>query len=132
METKYIIYTINLQGKVMYVGKCRNFTLRKWQHLNCRGIKNYSAIPTDVDLSLITINKIGELTDNLEALKEEDRLIVEYDTINNGWNKLRSGHIRIDNNTEYQRIHGQLFRAKDRVTYNAKMREYRKRKKETA
>lgn len=152
MNKKYVVYTITLQGKVMYVGKCSNFTSRKWYHTNYRGT-HYSAIPVEVDLSLLSFDKISEFTDELEALKEEDRLIVEYDTINNGWNKLRSGHIRIDNNTEYQRIHSQMYRDNNREKVNAytrkryeelmkdpafrekeriRLREYRKRKKETA
>jgi hypothetical protein len=101
----------------MYVGKCSNFTSRKWYHTHYRGT-HYSAIPVEVDLSLLSFDKISEFTDELEALKEEDRLIVEYDTINSGWNKQRSGLIRSGNKKEYMRIKQQEFREKDRISYN--------------
>ena len=132
MNKKYVVYTITLQGKVMYVGKCSNFTSRKWYHTNYRGT-HYSAIPVEVDLSLLSFDKISEFTDELEALEEEDRLIVEYDTINSGWNKQRSGLIRSSNKKEYMRIKQQEFRKKDRISYNAyrlkKYYEYKKTKK---
>lgn len=121
MNKKYIVYTITFQGNVMYVGKTCKFTIRKWQHLNKIGT-NYSAIPDGFDLDKVSFNIVGEYENDIDALKEEDRLIVEYQTITNGWNKLRSGHIRIDNNTEYTKKHSQSYRENNRESYNAYMR----------
>lgn len=101
MEMKWIVYTISLQGKVMYVGITRNFVLRKMQHLKEKG--GYSAIPDDTDPSTVTFEIIKEYVYKKAALKEEDRLIVEYDTINSGWNKKRSGLIRKDDPQKYRK-----------------------------
>lgn len=156
METRYIVYTISLQGKVMYVGSTNNFERRKGQHKTKRGT-NQSAIPMDVDLSLVSFNIIVDYESKKEALKEEDRLIVEYDTINNGWNKQRSGLIRSNGSEylkkwyighnykeyhknyrlthnqyikEYKKEYYKKYRLEHRDEINAKRREWRKRKKE--
>ena len=103
MDKIYSIYTISLGSKVMYVGCTNRSKHRVWEHLNSR--EKYatiqSPIPTDVDLSLVSFNVLKEFTSKEEALKEEDRLIVEYDTINNGWNKRRSGLVRKDDPKKY-------------------------------
>lgn len=95
MIKKYVVYTIILQGEVMYVGESGNFPQRRYLHKTKRGTSQ-SAIPTDVDLDLVTFEKVAVYNSRNEALKEEDRLIKEYDTINNGWNKRRSGETPID------------------------------------
>lgn len=100
MDMIYVVYTITLQGKVMYVGKTCNFTTRKRQHLNKIGTI-YSAIPVEIDQKDLSFD-IVYLTDNKEnALKEEDRLIMLYNTIEDGWNKNRSGLLPIDNRRRY-------------------------------
>lgn len=106
----WTVYTISLQGNVMYVGKTYRFVNRKWSHLNKRGT-NYSAIPVDIDLLLVTFDQVKEFNNEVEALKYEDELILKYDTLApNGWNKLRSGLIKTGNLKEYQRISSQRFR----------------------
>ena len=92
MEKKWIVYTISLGSKVMYVGKCVNWYTRKSLHKTRRGTFQ-SAIPLDVDLSLVEFNKVSEFTDEFEALEFEDKLIDRYDTIDNGWNKRHSGGV---------------------------------------
>ena len=101
-KKNYIVYTINLNDEVKYVGKTAYFPTRKWQHFNYRGTFK-SAIPTDIDLGNITFNKVAVYSDEVEALKEEDRLILEYGTIENGWNTFRSGLECISNRKEYNR-----------------------------
>lgn len=95
MEKKYIIYTISLGSEVMYVGCTCRLKIREWEHKNLRGTHK-SAIPEDVDLSLITFNTFNEYNTKDEAIKEEDSLIVAYDTITHGWNKQRSGNVYSD------------------------------------
>lgn len=95
MIRKYTVYTISLGSKVMYVGESANFPQRRYLHRNKRGTSQ-SAIPLDVDLSLVVFEKIAVYDTRNEALETEDSLIKEYDTINNGWNKRRSGRTPID------------------------------------
>lgn len=89
--TNYSVYLIKLDEVVMYVGKTLDFKRRMKEHLRIGKIG--SAIPVDVDSTKITIIKVKDFSNCDEALKYEDELILQYDTINNGWNKNRSGHI---------------------------------------
>lgn len=97
MEKKYVIYTISLQGKVMYVGKTGQFKKRKYDHMNFFSGK----IPKDIDLSLVSINVIDEFDEEDDAYKAEGKYILQYDTINNGWNKYRSGLIERGREKDY-------------------------------
>ena len=78
METKkqYVVYTIEYQGRVMYVGSTNNFERRKKQHLSGRG-----AIPDDVDTDMVTIQVVKVWKSRKAMLNSEDRLIRKYDTI---------------------------------------------------
>lgn len=96
----YTVYTITENGVVKYVGKTKDYTRRKWDHLNSRGTY-MSAIPIDIDLSTVEIKPIALYTDEVQALKFEDWMIQKHDTINNGWNKQRSGNIYADDVNAY-------------------------------
>ena len=102
----FTVYTITQDGVVRYVGKTKDFTRRKWIHINCRGASN-SAIPTDINLSTIEFHPIALYTDEVQALKFEDWMIHKYDTINNGWNKNKSGYIWTDDVNAYNRVYQQ-------------------------
>lgn len=124
MSNNYVVYTISFQGKVMYVGKTYNFTERKRNHLKYRGT-NYSSIPEDIDLSLIEFNILAKFDQEEDALKFEGQRILEYDTINNGWNIKKSGLI-----THNQKEYTQNYQQEHREQVNAYVRNWRKTHKE--
>lgn len=98
---KYTIYTITTidEGRVVYVGKTNNFKRRKREHLslNSRTKEWIAAIGT----GNVLIEPVAEFDNETDALKYEDELILEYDTITNGYNKNRSGLIKAENPKEY-------------------------------
>ena len=78
------------------------------QHKYSRGT-SHSAIPITVDYHdtvFITFEKYVEKND---ALLEEDKLIKKYDTINNGWNKNRSGLIETTDKTVYMKCYQKQY-----------------------
>lgn len=85
----------------MYVGKTNNISNRKYQHLKRNGT-GYSAVPIDVDIQYVDFVVDREFENNVDAVKYENELILKYDTINNGWNKNRSGYICEDMKTYYK------------------------------
>ena len=115
----------------MYVGVTNDFDRRKREQLNHIG-ERHSRIPSGVDKSLVTMSIVKQYKYHKSALKCEDKLIQEYDTINNGWNSQRSGLIW--GTTEYKNEHHKKWRNSHReyVREYAKvaMRNWRKKKKE--
>ena len=101
MKKHYVVYSISLNGEVKYVGKTCDFDRRKREHSNYRGNLKYSAIPVDVDLSFVSFSIISEVENEVEALKLEDKYILEYNTIENGWNIRRSGMIKASDEKAY-------------------------------
>ena len=99
---KYYVYLIKYLDKVMYVGKTNNITHRKYHHLKCVGTR-YSAVPIDVDLQYIEFVVDSEFDNNIDAVIYEEELILKYDTINNGWNRNRSGYISEDMKAYYKK-----------------------------
>lgn len=98
MTTKYTVYTINLGSEVKYVGVTTDFKRRKRQHLYR---KQSSAIPTDIDLSDLSFVSVFLCDNKKEAYQKEGELILKYDTINDGWNKCRSGFIECGRDKDY-------------------------------
>ena len=98
IENTYTVYKIEYQGEVKYIGKTCDYKRRKWKHLNGQG-----AIPVDVDLNDVEIMPIERFNTNEEAVKREDELICEYNTIDCGWNVRRSGLIEVSDRKAYQR-----------------------------
>ena len=122
---KQYVYTIAYNREVMYVGKTSNMANRKTMHKTQRGTHK-SAIPVDADLSKIEFNVVAEFNSEEEALKYEDQLILQYNTIDGGWNKIRSGLIEASDkkayNRDYQAAHSNELRAYQR-DYKAAHRE---------
>lgn len=99
---KYTVYIIKdlLEGLVVYVGKTSNFNRRKQQHLGLysNNTKDWiSAIGTNN----VQIMPVECFDSEEEALRREDELIIQYDTINNGYNRQRSGLIETGREKEY-------------------------------
>lgn len=117
---KQYVYTIAYNGEVMYVGKTRNMAKRKSAHRTKRGTHK-SAIPVDADLSKIEFNVVAEFNSEEEALKYEDQLILQYDTIDNGWNKYRSGLIKSSDIKAYNRDYSAAYyqvHKEEKAAYN--------------
>ena len=87
--------------KIIYIGQTENYKRRKYHHFGQKerpvdkyiyeqGRENFTMERFDIDCS--------NMSDN-ERKQKEDELIITYDTINNGFNKNRSG--MISNNIEY-------------------------------
>lgn len=105
--TVYLIKHINT-GTVLYVGKTKNFKMRVYQHLSLNtNSKDWLSV---VGTGNVIIEPVAEFSNEVDALKYEDELILKYDTINNGYNKERSGLIFLENSEEYQKNYQKEYR----------------------
>ena len=117
---KYTVYVIKHigTGTVLYVGKTKNFKRRTYQHLSLNThSKEWLA---EIGTNNVTIESVAEFNNKVDALKYEDELIIKYGTIENGYNKNRSGLIATENIGEYQRKLQKEYYQK-----NDKFREYK-------
>ena len=134
----YVVYTISYSDQIVYVGKTSNFNSRKSAHKTQRGNPKYSAIPVDIDMSKVVFNVVSVFDNKEEALKCEDQLILQYNTIGNGWNIRRSGLIaasdmkayKRDYNREYWQAHREELSAQKRDYYEAHKEELSAQKRE--
>ena len=100
---KYTVYIIRhiSTGQVLYVGKTDNFKRRAYQHLHLNtGTKEWLS---SIGTGNVLIEEVAKFDNEVDALKYEDELILKYDTINNGYNKQRSGLIKAENPEKYRR-----------------------------
>lgn len=105
---RYTVYLIRhiCTGTVLYVGKTKNFRVRKYEHLHLR--TNTKDWIVEIGTSNISIEKVAEFENEVDALKYEDELINRYGTIENGYNKQRSGLIATSSRKkEYQQEYQQ-------------------------
>lgn len=126
-KIKCIYYIKDLRtDKIIYVGQTTDFKERKYQHFCNKkqpidvfmfenGRENFLMEKFDIDCTNITYEEIK---------KKEDELILQYDTINNGLNKNRSGFVSEDK--EYQRKYQREIRKEYHKEYQ---REYSKTEK---
>lgn len=98
----YIVYTIKdiREDRVVYVGKTNDFKIRKRDHLWLR--TNTSDWLSVIGTDNVEIIPAAEFDSEEEALKYEDELITQYDSINNGYNKNRSGLIESGRKSKYR------------------------------
>lgn len=118
---KHYVYTITYFDRIVYVGKTCNMVKRKSLHKTDRGTFR-SAIPVDADLNKVEFNVVAEFDNKEEALKYEDELILQYGTIENGWNKNRSGLVYSDR--EYVLAYNRDYNADHKEERAAYMRDY--------
>jgi hypothetical protein len=96
MEKIKALYYIkdNRTDKIIYIGQTKDFKNRKIQHFSSK-VKPVDKYMFDEGRDNFEMNIFNDIDcSNLsdeEMLKKEDELIVYYDTIKSGWNKLRSG-----------------------------------------
>lgn len=144
-KIKCLYYIKDLRSdKIIYIGYTTDYVLRKYEHFGRKkqkidlymfneGRDNFlMEIFTNIDFSVMTED---------DFKKKEQELIEYYDTINNGYNKHRSGNIaNITNKNNYikqyyidnrkdiiQRSTNNLKNNRER--HNEYMRQYRLRKK---
>lgn len=101
----------NRTDKIIYIGQTKDFKQRKYQHFGNNyiqiidkymfeeGRENFIMEKFDIDCTNMTED---------EMLQKEDELILQYDTINNGFNMLRSG--LISKTKEYDNQRSAKFR----------------------
>ena len=88
--------------KIIYIGQTENYKQRKYCHFGHKkkpvdkymyeeGRENFIMEKFDIDCANMS---------NDERKRKEDELILQYDTINNGMNKIRSGLISKNDNYE--------------------------------
>ena len=100
---KYTVYLIRhiSTGMVLYVGKTKNFKRRTYQHLSLKSsTKKWLEV---VGTGNVFIEPVAEFDNEVDALKYEDKLIIKYNTIENGYNKQRSGLIFLENPEKYKK-----------------------------
>ena len=118
---KYTVYVIKHigTGTVLYVGKTKNFKMRVYQHLSLKSsTKKWLA---EIGTNNVLIEPVAEFSNETDALKYEDELILKYNTIENGYNKQRSGLIFLENPEEYQRNWQKEYHSTDKFKeYNRK------------
>ena len=81
---------------------------------------------SSIGTSNVLIEEVAKFDNEVDALKYEDKLIIKYGTIENGYNKNRSGLIRIENTEEYNREWFQTHR-KGNKEWNKKHNVHQKR-----
>ena len=125
--TVYIIRHI-CTGQVLYVGKTRNFKKRAYQHLTLKtNTKEWISV---IGTGNVFIEEVAKFNNETEALKYEDYLIQKYGTIENGYNKCRSGLIKAENPEEYSRKwHREYYQKNDK--YKEWRREYERKYRQT-
>jgi hypothetical protein len=118
----------NRTDKIIYIGQTINYKKRIYDHFYYKnkskidkhmfeeGRENFSMDMFDIDCN--------NLTDE-ELRKKEDELIIQYDTINNGFNKNRSG--LISKAKEYYKEMVKKYRNQEK--YNEYRKEYEKTEK---
>lgn len=124
MFTVYVIKN-NLQGRTVYVGKTNDFERRVNEHLSLSThTKEWIA---SIGVENISITPIAEFNSKEEALKCEDEMILKYNTIEDGFNKNRSGLIAATDNNAYQRQYYETNKA-DRLEYQNRYNEAHRKK----
>ena len=115
-KIKAIYYLKDLRtDKIIYIGQTKDFKERKRAHFRAKKcpIDKHMFEEGRENFSMNIFKDIDYLNITYEELKtKENELIKCYDTINNGWNKNRSG--LISNNTkEYQREYSKTEKYKE-------------------
>ena len=114
---KYTVYIIRhiSTGTVLYVGKTDNLKRRAYEHLKLQSrTKDWLSV---IGTANVIIEEVAKFDNEVDALKYEDELIQKYGTIENGYNKHRSGLIKSENpekyNIEYSRKYRQTNEHKE-------------------
>ena len=121
---KYTVYLIRHMstGMVLYVGKTNNFKRRAYQHLSLQSrTKDWLSV---IGTANVIIEEVAKFDNEVDALKYEDKLIQKYGTIENGYNKHRSGLIKAENPEEYNKKYQKKYLEIDE--HKEHIREYKR------
>jgi len=137
-KIKCLYYIKDLRtDKIIYIGQTTNYKDRKYKHFGHKetpidlymlneGRNNFSMNMFDIDCTNMTED---------ERIQKEAELILQYDTINNGLNKRRSGNISKDINEyfkEYRKSDEQkTYHEKYRKDHKECQREYMRKYRQT-
>ena len=132
-KIKAIYYLKDLRtDKIIYIGQTKDFKERKRAHFRAKKcpIDKHMFEEGRENFSMNIFKDIDYLNITYEELKtKENELIKCYDTINNGWNKNRSG--LISNNTkEYQREYSKTEKYKDHCKEKRNNEQYKEYQRE--
>lgn len=108
----YTVYKITdlRTDEIIYIGKTNNFDWRKRDHFR-KDKQSVDKYMLDEGRDNFEMTKLQDDIDtNDEAVKIEDNYIVELKPM---MNKLRSGHIKIDNPNEYYRVYAKSEKQKE-------------------
>ena len=105
----------NRNDRIIYIGQTKNFKQRKKEHFR----KNICPIDLymfnegreNFSMEIFEYIDVNDYTDE-DLRKKEDELILQYDTINNGMNKIRSGLISKDKK-EYKKEYIKTEKSKE-------------------
>ena len=115
-KIKCLYYIKDLRtDKIIYIGQTINFKQRKYTHFGhiTKPIDLYMFKEGRKNFSMEIFNNIDYKNMTYEEIKQkEDELIIQYDTINNGLNKNRSG--LISEKKEYQKEYQKEYRLKQK------------------
>lgn len=80
--------------KIIYIGQTKNFQHRIWDytsksHMSRHFVSKYLHENDLNNFEFVIIKQFDEY-DKVQLVKDEDKFILEYDTINNGINQIRS------------------------------------------
>lgn len=138
MDKIKCIYAIKdkRNDKVIYIGQTKDFNHRKSNHFTTynRPIDKYMFEQGRYNFEMYIIKEFSNEILDEELLKEEDNLILKYNTIENGFNIKRSGNITFNEDyyknkqKEHYEEHKKECREKYTKTeeYRAYAREYRR------
>lgn len=131
--------------KIIYIGFTTNFSMRKNEHFGRSGedeqpIDNYMFNEGRENFSMEIFKDIDVKDCNIKELREKEQYLIEYhNTIENGFNKHRSGNIAENfksyqaqwymENREYKLNKSKDYQKINRQKKAEYMREYRLRKK---
>lgn len=118
----------NRTDKIIYIGQTKDFKQRRNNHFYSKDNQPVDKYMFEEGRENFSMNIFEDIkTDdytNEELRKKEDELIIQYDTINNGMNKIRSGLISKDKK-EYKKEYIKTEKSKEWYKQYYKSERYR-------
>lgn len=130
-KIKCLYYIKDLRtDKIIYIGQTSDFNKRKRAHFchkdQCIDEYMYNESRENFVMKIFTNIDTKDYS-NEDLRKKEDELIIYYDTINNGFNKKRSGFISKNKNHVKEYMHN--YNISHREEHKEYMKEYSKTEK---
>lgn len=133
-KIKCIYYIKDLRtDKIIYIGQTTDFKERKRCHFGRKNKRYYidyymfTEGREKFEIDIFTNIDVTDYSDE-DIRKKEDELILQYDTINNGFNKIRSGLVKY--NKQYQKEQSKEYHKQYYQENKDKFIQYQKERKE--